>query len=48
MDHLNKSLFGEDFKWGVSTAAFQIEGALMPMVKANRFGMHLQQKKVKY
>ena len=27
MDQLNKSLFGEDFKWGVSTAAFQIEGA---------------------
>jgi beta-glucosidase len=27
MDHLNKKLFGEDFKWGVSTAAFQIEGA---------------------
>jgi beta-glucosidase len=27
MDHLNKSLFGKDFKWGVSTAAFQIEGA---------------------
>lgn len=27
MDYLNKSLFGEDFKWGVSTAAFQIEGA---------------------
>ena len=27
MDHLNKELFGEDFKWGVSTAAFQIEGA---------------------
>lgn len=27
MDQLNKALFGEDFKWGVSTAAFQIEGA---------------------
>jgi beta-glucosidase len=27
MDYLNKSLFGHDFKWGVSTAAFQIEGA---------------------
>ena len=27
MDHLNKELFGQDFKWGVSTAAFQIEGA---------------------
>lgn len=27
MDQLNKTLFGEDFKWGVSTAAFQIEGA---------------------
>jgi beta-glucosidase len=27
MDQLNKSLFGENFKWGVSTAAFQIEGA---------------------
>ena len=26
MDYLNKSLFGKDFKWGVSTAAFQIEG----------------------
>ncbi|HTD41214.1 MAG TPA: GH1 family beta-glucosidase [Mucilaginibacter sp.] len=24
---MNKSLFGKDFKWGVSTAAFQIEGA---------------------
>ncbi|MBV8388176.1 MAG: beta-glucosidase [Mucilaginibacter sp.] len=28
MDHLNKALFGEDFKWGVSTAAFQIEGSI--------------------
>jgi len=27
MDHLNKALFGKDFKWGISTAAFQIEGA---------------------
>lgn len=27
MDQLNKPLFGENFKWGVSTAAFQIEGA---------------------
>ena len=27
MDYLNKSFFGDDFKWGVSTAAFQIEGA---------------------
>lgn len=27
MDQLNKALFGKDFKWGVSTAAFQIEGA---------------------
>ena len=27
MDYLNKLLFGKDFKWGVSTAAFQIEGA---------------------
>jgi len=27
MNQLNKALFGEDFKWGVSTAAFQIEGA---------------------
>jgi beta-glucosidase len=27
MDYLNKSLFDDDFKWGVSTAAFQIEGA---------------------
>src|ERR1700712_4531701 len=26
MNHLNKSLFGPDFKWGVSTAAYQIEG----------------------
>ncbi|HTI61769.1 GH1 family beta-glucosidase [Mucilaginibacter sp.] len=26
MDKFNKSLFGADFKWGVSTAAFQIEG----------------------
>jgi beta-glucosidase len=26
MDYLNKLLFGKDFKWGVSTAAFQIEG----------------------
>lgn len=24
---LNKNQFGEDFLWGVSTAAFQIEGA---------------------
>src|SRR2546423_13665309 len=27
MGQLDKSFFGEDFKWGVSTAAFQIEGA---------------------
>lgn len=27
MDHLNRSFFGDSFKWGVSTAAFQIEGA---------------------
>ncbi|MDB5141299.1 MAG: beta-glucosidase [Mucilaginibacter sp.] len=27
MTDLNKSFFGDDFKWGVSTAAFQIEGA---------------------
>jgi beta-glucosidase len=27
MSFLNKSLFGADFYWGVSTAAFQIEGA---------------------
>src|SRR5579872_5700881 len=27
MDKLNRSLFGDDFEWGVSTAAFQIEGA---------------------
>jgi beta-glucosidase len=27
MIDLNKSFFGDDFKWGVSTAAFQIEGA---------------------
>ena len=27
MDKFNKSLFGDDFVWGVSTAAFQIEGA---------------------
>jgi beta-glucosidase len=27
MDKFNKSLFGDDFEWGVSTAAFQIEGA---------------------
>ncbi|MFI5163079.1 MAG: GH1 family beta-glucosidase, partial [Sphingobacteriales bacterium] len=27
MDKLDKSLFGDDFQWGVSTAAFQIEGA---------------------
>jgi beta-glucosidase len=26
-DSLNKQLFGDDFKWGVSTAAFQIEGS---------------------
>ena len=25
--HFNKKLFGDDFIWGVSTAAFQIEGA---------------------
>src|ERR1700679_2668226 len=24
---INKELFGDDFAWGVSTAAFQIEGA---------------------
>ena len=24
---LNKQLFGDDFAWGVSTAALQIEGA---------------------
>jgi beta-glucosidase len=27
MDYFNRSLFGDNFKWGVSTAAFQIEGA---------------------
>lgn len=27
MDHFKRSLFGSDFQWGVSTAAFQIEGA---------------------
>lgn len=27
MDKINKDLFGTGFKWGVSTAAFQIEGA---------------------
>ncbi len=27
MDKFDKSLFGDDFEWGVSTAAFQIEGA---------------------
>lgn len=27
MDKFNKTLFGDDFQWGVSTAAFQIEGA---------------------
>jgi len=27
MDKFKRSLFGDDFKWGVSTAAFQIEGA---------------------
>lgn len=27
MDKINKSLFGDNFQWGVSTAAFQIEGA---------------------
>ncbi len=27
MDYFDKSLFGNEFKWGVSTAAFQIEGA---------------------
>ena len=25
-DTLNKDLFGQDFKWGISTAAYQIEG----------------------
>ncbi|RYE51296.1 MAG: glycosyl hydrolase family protein, partial [Sphingobacteriales bacterium] len=25
-ESLNKSLFGKNFKWGVSTAAYQIEG----------------------
>src|ERR1700748_2631529 len=27
MNQFNKSLFGEDFVWGVSAAAFQTEGA---------------------
>lgn len=27
MDKINRSLFGDNFQWGVSTAAFQIEGA---------------------
>lgn len=27
MNNLNRQLFGEDFKWGVSTAAFQTEGS---------------------
>lgn len=26
-DDLNRSMFGKDFKWGVATAAYQIEGA---------------------
>jgi len=25
--HINKKLFGDDFAWGVSTAAFQVEGS---------------------
>jgi beta-glucosidase len=25
--HFNKNLFGDDFAWGISTAAFQVEGA---------------------
>jgi beta-glucosidase len=44
---LNRELFGPDFKWGVSTAAFQIEGAMMQMARANLFGITLQQKKGK-
>lgn len=28
-EQLNKKLFGDDFAWGVSTAAFQVEGACM-------------------
>jgi len=28
MDKLNRNLFGDDFQWGVSVAAFQIEGAV--------------------
>jgi beta-glucosidase len=27
MDKLKRALFGDDFKWGVATAAFQVEGA---------------------
>ena len=28
MDNINRGLFGDDFAWGVSTAAFQTEGAV--------------------
>ena len=46
--NFTKQDFGDDFKWGVSTAAYQIEGAYNLMEKANLYGMFLPIKKVKH
>ena len=37
---LKASDFGEDFLWGVATAAAQIEGAAEIMAKGCRYGIH--------
>ena len=38
---LSKDDFGKDFTWGVSTAAYQIEGGHDCIQKANPSGMFL-------
>lgn len=45
---LTKEAFGKDFIWGVSTAAYQIEGAHNLMVKAHLYGINLYRKEIKY
>jgi beta-glucosidase/6-phospho-beta-glucosidase/beta-galactosidase len=37
-----KQEFGPDFKWGVSTAAYQFKGHLILTVKVYQYGMFLQ------
>ncbi len=48
MTDLNKSLFGDDFKWGVSTAAFKIEGACDADGKGESIWDAFTAKKAKY